>query len=586
MNLLGNAVQEEVVILDRDVRVLEAGQELANRKATAALVRDGDGTDLGVISTDTLLHAMVERRENVPLSALPLQKAKRMQREEWESLTEVELEQLYHDATHICLLMEGEKPVRFLTKGEMAERLHHMLRSEKAELQLIFDHSFDEIYVADGSGVTLYVNQACERTTGKPPAHYIGKSCFELEQEGDIIHSVNPKVIDTKKTQTGEIIVNGKQFIVTANPVLDEQGELHRIISNVRDVTELVELQKRLEEAEELVGYYRDELNQLRSGKAEGKEIIAASKVMTDILQLAQKIAAVDSTVLLLGETGVGKGALAKHIHDHSLRKDEPFVHINCGAIPGNLLESELFGYEAGAFTGAERRGKTGLIESAAKGTLFLDEIAEIPPSLQVKILQVIQEKRFTKVGGKRPIEADVRIIAATHRDLKQMVKTGDFREDLYYRIHVIPIQIPAIRYRPEDCQQMIEHFLQSCNGRFGRNVRLDAEALAPLLAYHWPGNVREIENLMERLVVTAERNRIGAEDLPDYIRHTANSGEKAVSVKQLVPIREAVEEVEKQIVQLAWKQYKTSRKVARILGINQATVLRKMQKYQIGEEE
>ncbi|MGG1662674.1 sigma 54-interacting transcriptional regulator [Brevibacillus sp. NRS-1366] len=584
MNLLGNAIREEVVILDGNVPAIEAGWGLANRKAAAALVRDGNGTFLGVITTETILQAMLEQREDTPLAALPLQKAKCMQMEEWQSLAEYEVEHLYRDATHSCLLMEGEKPVRFLAKVEMAERLHHMLRSGKAELQLIFDHSFDEIYVADGSGVTLYVNQACQRTTGKPPAYYIGKSCFELEQEGDIIHSVNPKVIETKKTQTGKIIVNGKQFIVTANPVLDEQGELYRIISNVRDVTELVELQKRLEEAEELIGYYRDELNQLRSGKTDGKEIIASSKVMTDILQLAQKIAAVDSTVLLLGETGVGKGALAKHIHDHSLRKDEPFVHINCGAIPGNLLESELFGYEGGAFTGAERRGKTGLVESAAKGTLFLDEIAEIPPSLQVKILQVIQEKRFTKVGGKRPIEADVRIIAATHRDLKQMVKTGDFREDLYYRIHVIPIQIPAIRYRPEDCQLMIEHFLQDYNGRFGRNVRLDTDALPPLLAYHWPGNVREIENLMERLVVTVERNRIGVEDLPDYIRHTAYSGEKAVSVKQLVPIREAVEEVEKQIVQLAWKQYRTSRKVARILGINQATVLRKMQKYQIGE--
>ncbi|MDF2681406.1 MAG: modulated sigma54 specific transcriptional regulator, Fis family [Brevibacillus sp.] len=584
MNLLGNAAREEVIILDGDVWAVEAGWELANRKADVALVSDGDGSVKGMITTEAILHAMLEKRGDVPVSSLRLLGVKHMQMEEWESLTVDQLEHLYRDVTHSCLLMSGEKPVRLLMKAEIAERLHHMLRSGKAEMQLIFDHSFDEIYVADGRGVTLYVNQACERTTGKPPSYYIGRSCFELEQDGDILHSVNPKVIETKKTQTGKIIVNGKQFIVTANPVLDEQGELYRIISNVRDVTELVELQKRLEEAEELIGYYRDELNQLRSGKAEGKEIIAASKVMTDILQLAQKIAAVDSTVLLLGETGVGKGALAKYIHDHSLRQNGPFVHINCGAIPGNLLESELFGYEAGAFTGAERRGKIGLVESADKGTLFLDEIAEIPPSLQVKILQVIQEKMFTKVGGKRQVEADVRIIAATHRDLKQMVKTGDFREDLYYRIHVIPIQIPAIRHRPEDCQLMIEHFLQYYIGRFGRNVRMDPETLQALLAYHWPGNVREIENLMERLVVTVETNRISAEDLPDYIRHTAYSGEKAVSVKQLVPIREAVEEVEKQIVQMAWKQYRTSRKVARILGINQATVLRKMQKYQIGE--
>lgn len=583
MNLLGNADREAVLIFGSDVRVIEAGRELAASRAQSALVCDKDGI-LGAITTDILLQAMLGGHEDAPLSALALQKVKRMQMTKWQSLSEDELESLYRDREPVCMVTAEVKPVRLFSEADIEKRLHDMLRSAKAELQLIFDHSFDEIYVADGSGVTLYVNPACERTTGKPPSYYIGRSCFELEQGGDIIHSVNPKVIETKKTQTGNIIVNGKQFIVTANPVLDENGELYRIISNVRDVTELALLQKRLEEAEQLIGYYRVELDQLRSGQAEGKEIIASSKVMTDIVQLAQKIAVVDSTVLLLGETGVGKGVLAKYIHDHSPRRDQPFVHINCGAIPGNLLESELFGYEAGAFTGAERRGKTGLIQSADRGTLFLDEIAEIPPSLQVKILQVIQEKKYTKVGGKHPIEADVRIVAATHRDLKQMVKTGEFREDLYYRIHVIPIHIPAIRYRPEDCQLMIQHFLQSYNGKFGRNVRVETEATEPLLAYHWPGNVREIENLMERLVVTAEGNRIRREDLPDYIRHSVHSEETAVSVKQLIPIREAVEEVERQIVQLAWKQYKTSRKVARILGINQATVLRKMQKYQIGE--
>jgi len=285
-----------------------------------------------------------------------------------------------------------------------------------------------------------------------------------------------------------------------------------------------------------------------------------------------------------LGESGVGKGVLAKYLHENSKRKDQPFVHINCGAIPANLLESELFGYEAGAFTGAEKRGKIGLIESADKGTLFLDEIAEIPLSLQVKILEVIQEKKFMKVGGKRPIEVDVRIIAATHRDLKQMVKEGKFREDLFYRIHVIPIYLPALRYRQEDCKKLIEHFLQYYNSKFGRNVQLEEEALQILLAYHWPGNVREIENLMERLVVTVEQNRIRVQDLPDYLQENPGSGE--VLAKKIMPLKEAVEQVEKQILTLAWKQYKTSRKIGRALGINQATVLRKMNKCQIGNPE
>jgi transcriptional regulator with PAS, ATPase and Fis domain/NAD-dependent dihydropyrimidine dehydrogenase PreA subunit len=308
--------------------------------------------------------------------------------------------------------------------------------------------------------------------------------------------------------------------------------------------------------------------------------IIAYSIEMGKVLQVATKVAQVTSTVMIMGESGVGKEVVARFVHNASLRRGGPFVTINCGAIPPNLLESELFGYEAGAFTGAKRQGKPGMIETASSGTLFLDEISDLPLDLQVKLLQVIQERRLTRVGGIQPIEVDIRIIAATNRDLAKMVERGEFRADLFYRLNVVPIVIPPLRSRRDDIIPLIYHFLAKHNNTHRYNKTISRETREVLTQYSWPGNVRELENLIERLVVTVEGDEIGVEDLPQYIKERDVSCNSKVIVEGVIPLREAVEEVERQLIKHAQEEHETTYEIAEALGVNQSTVVRKLKKY------
>lgn len=308
--------------------------------------------------------------------------------------------------------------------------------------------------------------------------------------------------------------------------------------------------------------------------------IIAYSVEMGKVLQLATKVAPVSTTILIMGESGVGKEVVARFIHNASLRRNGPFVTINCGAIPENLLESELFGYEEGAFTGAKREGKPGMIEIASSGTLFLDEISDLPLDLQVKLLQVIQERRLIRVGGIKPIEVDIRIIAATNRDLPKMVQEGQFRADLFYRLNVVPIVIPPLRDRRDDIIPLIYHFLAKHNNAHGYDKTISRETRELLTRYSWPGNVRELENLIERLVVTVEGEEITVEDLPLHIKDEHLTHDSKVIVEGVIPLREAVEEVERQLIRHAQKEHETTYEMAEALGVNQSTIVRKLKKY------
>jgi transcriptional regulator with PAS, ATPase and Fis domain len=302
---------------------------------------------------------------------------------------------------------------------------------------------------------------------------------------------------------------------------------------------------------------------------------------MENILQLAAKIADVDSTVFILGESGVGKEVIARFIHKRSHRDKGPFVKINCGAIPETLLESELFGYETGAFTGAKRQGKPGLIEMANEGTLFLDEIGELPLNLQVKLLQVLQEHRLVRIGGIKPITVNIRVIAATNRDIENMVKKGEFREDLFYRLNVVPITIPPLRERRDDIIPLIYHFLEEYNRKYDKAKKISAEAKDILIKYNWPGNVRELENTVERLVVTVEEDVILPHHLPENLKEI-NIPLKVVNVDGIIPLKDAVEMVERQLLHKAVEQCNSTYDIAKILGVNQSTVVRKIQKYGI----
>ncbi|MGB9826822.1 MAG: sigma-54 interaction domain-containing protein, partial [Desulfofundulus sp.] len=341
-----------------------------------------------------------------------------------------------------------------------------------------------------------------------------------------------------------------------------------------------INLKQRLEDTEQLVDNYRRLVMYLRQEKLENTEIIAVSPQMKQVLDLVDRVAQVDSTILITGESGVGKGVIASRIHKLSKRDKGPFITINCGAIPENLLESELFGYEPGAFTGARREGKKGLIEMGDGGTVFLDEVADLPLNLQVKLLQVIQEKRLMRVGGNQQIGVNVRFIAATNRDIQKMVREGLFREDLYYRLNVVPVTIPPLRYRKEDIVPLIEHFVNKFNLKYDMNKHFSPEAMDRLLTYHWPGNVRELENLVERLMVTTDINVIEPVHIPDYIINSSGELPGKVYVLGICPLKQAVDEVERQLIMLASQRCKTTYEMASALQVNQSTIVRKIQKY------
>lgn len=451
----------------------------------------------------------------------------------------------------------------------------------KEELEAIFNSSYDEIFVIDGKGIVTKVNSISETYYGVKVNEIVGQSVFDLEKRGFFKPSVARLVFEEKRRVTiAQKTRSGKELIVTGNPVFNDAGEIIRIVVNSRDITELTSLRQKLTETEKLAESYRSQIMRLQQEKIKSSEIIARSPQMKQLMDLLDKVALVDSTVLISGESGVGKGVVAARIHQLSRRRDGPFIAINCGAIPDNLLESELFGYEPGAFTGAKKEGKKGLIQLGDGGTVFLDEVAELPLNLQVKLLHVIHHKSLMRVGGSRQMEVDVRFIATSNRDIEQMVKDGLFREDLYYRLNVIPLSIQPLRYRSDDIIPLVEHFLNIFNAKYGINKKFSPETLDMLTRYNWPGNVREVENIVERLVVTTESADILPVHLPDYIITTGDNSNSQIYVLNLCPLDEAIQQVERQLIMKAYERFNNTYHMADALKINQSTVVRKMKKY------
>ncbi len=445
---------------------------------------------------------------------------------------------------------------------------------EIEDLFPILDSIDEAIFIDDSNGYALWINKAAEDIYRIKRKDVIGKHCTYLEQIGIFAPSVTRQVIDEKK----EITLlhknkDGKQLLSKGCPILNEDGVLTKIVTMSHDITELVELQSKLESIEnKFLDIRMEEVD-----KYEG--VIANSPTMINVIQMAERLASLDTSVLITGESGSGKGVIAKLLHQLGNRKEQPFIQINCGAIPANLLESELFGYERGAFTGSRKEGKKGLFEAAKEGTVFLDEIAELPLNLQVKILQAIQEKAVQRVGGLETIPVDVRIISATNKNLTKMVREGLFREDLFYRLNVVPINVPALRDRPEDIVPMIRSFLQKNNEKFKEDKTIDTSVMSVLLKYHWPGNVRELENIIERLVITTKGKIIGPDNLPSYIyEHSRRPGE--INISQNSNLQDALDEVEKQILSDAREKHSTTREMAKALGVSQPTIVRKLTKH------
>lgn len=442
------------------------------------------------------------------------------------------------------------------------------------DLKDVFEYAFDEIFVTDEQGIVVRVNSTCERHYQLAAEELVGKHVKELQKDGIFYPSATLEVIEKKRPiELVQTTKSGEYLHVRTRPVFDDEGNLRRVISYSRDLTELYQLRQKVEEMDNQLKTYKKELRETY----EHEGLIFKSLAMQKIVDTIKKVSVVDSTVLVLGETGVGKSRLVRHLHEVSHRKNESFYEINCAALPTNLIESELFGYSGGSFTGANREGKKGLLESAHKGTLFLDEIGEMPLEIQAKLLQVLQEKTFRPIGGRELKKVDVRIVAATNRDLGEMVKQGTFRKDLYYRLNVIPIAIPPLRERTEDILPLIYHYLQQFNKKYGRDVKLAPSTLQMFVGYPWEGNNREIENVIERIVITVD-DVVTVEDLPLSMQEAAveQSGQSLYKM---------LEEVERNIILKAYKTYGSSYKVAEFLQISQSAATRKIKKF-IEEEE
>ncbi len=463
-----------------------------------------------------------------------------------------------------------------------AERMLTELRAYKElvhQLEAIFESSYDGIYVTDGEARTLRVNRAYERISGLKREDLVGRTMQELVEAQYFDRSVTLEVLKTGRPVTIIQDIRGsKRVIVTGTPFRDPStGRISLVVTNVRDITELDSLRSQLQRFRAASDYYSKELERLKFLHQTGVPIVVRSPRMVAAIDAACQVAKYDTTVLITGETGTGKSVLARLIHRMSPRKERSFLKINCGSIPVHLLESELFGYEPGAFTGASPKGKVGLLELADRGTVFLDEIGELPLELQVKLLNVLEERVLTRVGGTKEIPIDVRVIAATNRNLEREVQEKRFRRDLYYRLKVVPIDVPPLRERPEDILPLAHTFLSRFNERYGKSVRLSPAAADQLLAYDYPGNVRELENLIERLVVLATGEEAPLDVLPP------RTGDGAGSLALLAggrSLREILDEVERHVLKEALARWGSTRRMARHLGTDQSTVVRKLRKH------
>ena len=452
------------------------------------------------------------------------------------------------------------------------------------EMDAIIESSYDGLYLTNGEGITLRVNEAFEKLTGVKSSELVGGNVEDLVRERGIVsESVSALVLKAKKPVTiMQKTKTGRQTLTTGTPVFDRKGKIFRVVSNVRDITELMLLKQQLDQAQGLSKHYESELRALQIQYSGSEKLIVSSQKMKDLLDTVIRLALVDSTVLISGESGTGKELIAETIHNNSLRKNQPFIKINCGAISHNLLETELFGYADGAFTGAKKGGKAGYFELANGGTLLLDEISELPYNLQVNLLRVLQSQELIRVGGETTIPIDVRIIAASNLNLQELVEKNQFRKDLFYRLNVVPVDVPPLRERKEEIPVLAAHFVQIFNKKYKMEKELSPQVIDVLMEYDWPGNVRELENVMERMVVTIPGNILSRDDLPVYLSNIGREKHSQITVTGVMPLREAVEVLEKQILEQAYSRYKVTREVAKQLEVDPSTVLRKAARYGI----
>ena len=435
----------------------------------------------------------------------------------------------------------------------------------------IVESSHDEIFVCDKDGYMIYCNKAFESNYGIDRDDMIGKTAMFLNEAGYSNQTPIPSVVKHKKKVSMEQkTITGKTLIITATPVFDENGDIEFIVENSRDISELNSIKEKIKLYENTISSFN------KSQSLIYNDTTIKGSSMKSILEIAKNVAKTNVNVLLLGESGCGKTTLAKHIHLNSKRAGKPFITINCSTISPNLLESELFGYEGGAFTGANSKGKIGLVELANEGTLFLDEIGDIPKELQSKFLQLIQDKTFTSVGGVKTKKVDIRFISATNVDLINSINQKKFREDLYYRINVVELKIPPLRDRKEDLLELIFHFFKKYSNIFNLDKSMSTEVINVLLNYNYPGNMRELENIIQNILVTSSSDYIELHHLPKSVLHQVDF----VKDEENNSLDNLMENYEKLLICKYYKNNPSSYKLAKALNISQSKASRLIRKY------
>jgi len=465
---------------------------------------------------------------------------------------------------------------------DSARKLESYVKLNK-ELETIFQTSSDGIVVYDGDGRVRAMNEVGALYDGVNAEDVIGMHYTDMIKSGVLDRSVVPEVMKAKKKVSALVKVRrtNKTLLVTGAPAFDEAGNISLIVVSFHDMTQLNNIHEQLEQSRMVADKYEEELAELSLGELDKHKIVMASEPTRQVFQMAIKLAKMEvSNILILGESGTGKGLLAKFIHKSSKRVKKSFIQINCAAVPENLLEAELFGYEKGAFTGANDRGKAGLFELAHEGTLFLDEIGDMPLSIQAKLLKYLDDHEVMRLGSVKPKTIDCIIIAATNRRLGDLVKEKKFREDLFYRLNTFPIEFPPLRERPEDVFELTRYFLKKYNMQYGVKRKITSDGIEKMQSYPFRGNVRELKNIIKKAVVLSERQKIDPIVIKS-LQMTEKRVEKIVpNKKRKRKLTDEILTLEKHMIKDAMKHCRNLREIAHELGISEPTAFRKMKKH------
>ena len=453
---------------------------------------------------------------------------------------------------------------------------HHMLADY---IEQLCDTFRDAICVTNREGIVTLVNKRHAELTGIAREKMMGSRIQDMVQNGIFDVVLNPRIVETgQKVSSVQNLYNGRTLLLDGHPVKDATGKVAYVVTVIRDITALTELREEITAQRELLETFQN----LSSEGASGNQYprVVQSPVMQRLYAEASAIAETDATVLLLGETGVGKDVVARHIHRNSLRADAPFIKVDCGSIPENLIETELFGYVPGSFSGASKHGKAGLVEAASSGTLFLDEIGELPMTMQSRLLRVLQDWEVLRVGATVPKKVDVRVVAATNKELEREVAKGTFRSDLYYRLKVAVLNIPPLRSRRVDILPLAQSFLTFYGKKYRKAVNLSEEAKQVLQNHTWPGNVRELENLVQGLVVTCKHGLVGVRDLAGIRPLPAcesSEGQYALPSIEGRSLKSIMKEVETAVIEKGMQRYGSISELSRQFQMDRSTIFRKV---------